>query len=403
MKKYLLLFVIASVAKQSFSQGVWTQKADFGGGARKDAVGFSIGNKGYIGTGVDSIIGYANDFWEFDPSTNIWTQKANFSGTPRASAVGFSIALKGYIGTGYNDSNYYNDFWEYNSSNDNWTQKANFGGSSRVLATGFSIGNKGYIGTGYIGGSSATYYNDFWEYDTIANNWTQKISFPGTGRGPSAGFSIGNKGYLGTGNDSVGPTNDFWEYNSITGTWTQKANLPASRCGSSGFSISNKGYIGIGQGPFTPFYNEFWEYDSSTNIWIQIANYGGTGRANAVSFSINGKGYVGTGYRYNTYSGFLKDFWEFDPNGNTVNDINLENLISVYPNPSKGKIQVQSHKSLVLSLKTYNAFGECVSSFSNDSRLMTIDLNLSSQPNGVYFVNIKTDKGHVAKKIILQK
>ena len=29
----------------------WTQKADFGGTARDSAVGFSIGSKGYIGTG----------------------------------------------------------------------------------------------------------------------------------------------------------------------------------------------------------------------------------------------------------------------------------------------------------------------------------------------------------------
>ena len=30
-----------------------------------------------------------------------------------------------------------------------WTQKADFGGAGRYYATGFSIGSKGYIGTGY--------------------------------------------------------------------------------------------------------------------------------------------------------------------------------------------------------------------------------------------------------------
>ena len=42
-----------------------------------------------------------NDFWEYDPSTNTWTQKADFGGTARNWAVGFSIGNKGYIGTGY--------------------------------------------------------------------------------------------------------------------------------------------------------------------------------------------------------------------------------------------------------------------------------------------------------------
>src|SRR4249919_3048148 len=71
-------------------------------------------------------------------------QSLGISATPRGSAVSFSIGNKGYIGTG--DS--YNDFWEYDPATNVWTQKADFGGKGRDWATGFSIGNKGYIGTG---------------------------------------------------------------------------------------------------------------------------------------------------------------------------------------------------------------------------------------------------------------
>ena len=41
---------------------VWVQKADFGGVARFTAVGFSIGSKGYVGTGS-----LQKDFWEYTP------------------------------------------------------------------------------------------------------------------------------------------------------------------------------------------------------------------------------------------------------------------------------------------------------------------------------------------------
>ena len=41
------------------------------------------------------------DFWEYDPVGNTWTQKADFGGTARYAAVGFSIGNKGYIGTGH--------------------------------------------------------------------------------------------------------------------------------------------------------------------------------------------------------------------------------------------------------------------------------------------------------------
>ena len=59
-------------------------------------------------------IGYTKDFWEYDPSTNTWTQKLDFGGTARHGAVGFAIGNKGYIGTGYNGTSGTKDFWEYN-------------------------------------------------------------------------------------------------------------------------------------------------------------------------------------------------------------------------------------------------------------------------------------------------
>src|SRR5205823_1071084 len=47
------------------------------------------------------------------PTTNTWTRKANFGGTGRYYATGFSIGSKGYIGTGYTSSGHVKDFWEY--------------------------------------------------------------------------------------------------------------------------------------------------------------------------------------------------------------------------------------------------------------------------------------------------
>ena len=126
----------------------WTKKADFLGTSRRDAVGFSIGNKGYIGIGSNlNGSGSLKDFWEYDPVSNIWTQKADFSGIERWEAVGFSIGDKGYIGFGTSpvDEWFVNpqDFWEYDQVSNTWTKKADFPGLGRRSAVGFSIGNKG--------------------------------------------------------------------------------------------------------------------------------------------------------------------------------------------------------------------------------------------------------------------
>jgi len=205
----------------------WTQKASLPK-SRGMAVGFSIGTKGYIGTGYkDSYTDYYypgqtyQDFWEWDQATNTWTQKANFGGIARFGAVGFSIGNKGYIGIGSgNGNNPLNDFWEWDQAKDVWTRKADFSGISRLRAVGFSIGNKGYLGTGTDDGT--TLYKDFWEWDQATDEWIKKDDFGGNSRGGAVGFSIGNKGIIGTGISNGTPLNDFWEWDQSTNIWTQK-------------------------------------------------------------------------------------------------------------------------------------------------------------------------------------
>src|SRR4029079_13640279 len=121
----LILVFLSLTAKADY----WTQKANFGGGNRAYAVGFSIDNKGYAGLGPGA--GAQNDFWEFDPAVNSWTQKANFpGGTPRYGAIGVSMGTKGYIGTGTSVAQTFNDFWEWDQATNVWVQKANFGGGT---------------------------------------------------------------------------------------------------------------------------------------------------------------------------------------------------------------------------------------------------------------------------------
>jgi N-acetylneuraminic acid mutarotase len=175
---------------------------------------------GYIGTGYDGATEY-KDFWEYDPTVvpdGTWTQKTDFMGAARDSAVGFSIGSKGYIGTGYDGTKECKDFWEYDSTvvpDGTWTQKADFGGNARDGAVGFSIGSLGYIGTGYD--SVPTEYKDFWEYDPdpTVNKWTRKADFGGAARDSAVGFAIGSMGlgYIGTGYDGATEYKDFWEYN----------------------------------------------------------------------------------------------------------------------------------------------------------------------------------------------
>jgi N-acetylneuraminic acid mutarotase len=223
-------FLLFFISFFSLAQpGIWQKKQSLGitANGRQYGVGFSIGNKGYFGTGISINDNFRNDFWEYDPATNAWTQKANFGGAPRGGAIGFNIGGKGYIGTGViapSQEGYTNDFWECDPATNAWTRKADFGGLPTVQAVGFSIGNKGYVGTGF---TINDFSNDFWEYDPATDAWTRKANFGGDPRYGAAGFSIGNKGYIGTGHNEKGNLSgnekDFWEYDTTTDTWTQKA------------------------------------------------------------------------------------------------------------------------------------------------------------------------------------
>jgi len=57
MKTITLLIAIlfAACLNNNYAQGTWKKKANFGGTKRYGAVGFSIGSKGYIGTGYDGV------------------------------------------------------------------------------------------------------------------------------------------------------------------------------------------------------------------------------------------------------------------------------------------------------------------------------------------------------------
>jgi hypothetical protein len=115
----------------------------------------------------------------------------------------------GYVTFGVNGGNLYKDLYQYDPAGNSWTQKANFQGTMRQLGVAFSIGNRGFAGTGYDNG--VPYRNDVWEYAVSTDTWTSVTDFGGTARDMAVAFGIGIKGYIGTGEDPS-LKNDFWEF-----------------------------------------------------------------------------------------------------------------------------------------------------------------------------------------------
>jgi hypothetical protein len=414
-----LLTVIFIFPTFSFAQGTWTQKTNFPG-TRYCAAGFSIGTKGYIGIGYSGV-GTATtvfaDFWEWDQTTNVWTKKANYPGASGGMVASFSIGTKGYIATGQKNTGngFTNELWEYDPALDNWTQKASLPSTPnppRAWAVGFSIGTKGYVGTGSIdndGTSPDHVYQDFWEWDQTTNVWTRKADFGGGPRSYAVGFAIGNKGYIGTGEYIYGSggnkitidTKDFWEWDQATNIWTRKADFGGTARGyAKGFSIGTKGYIAMGMDTSFTAANDLWEWDPTTNIWVQKANFGGTVRAQAVGFSIADKGYIGTGINDTTC---FQDFWEYAPSGNAgIAEVATENF-SIYPNPASDIITLKMDNTINTDLKLdiYNVMGTLVKS--EPLKQNHQQINIGDLCNGVYMVTINSKDITENLKLIIKR
>jgi hypothetical protein len=310
--------------KYETESGSWVQIADFAGGKRYEAVGFSINGKGYVGTGIpESADPYerkgSKDFWEYNPQTNRWLRKADFAGTARYAAVGFSIGNKGYIGTGTDKNGDTKDFWEYNPSNNTWRKRANVGGLARNSGIGLNTSTKGYIGLGYTN----TYATDFWEYNPETNLWNKKADFSPVATNAqgidASGFAIGDSLYIVAGHKAKA---EVWNFNTILNKWSLLANnlQPQSLSGAVGFNIDNKGYIVGGSNTSgSELRNEFWEFDSFDNYWEQLNFWTGIGRYDMVGFGLNTLGYIGLGSKASGYSD-LQEFWEFNPDKNTWNE-----------------------------------------------------------------------------------
>jgi N-acetylneuraminic acid mutarotase len=179
-------------------------------------------------------------------------------------------------------------------------------GMPRNISVAFSIGNKGYLGTGQ---GAAIFTTDFWEYDVATGAWTQKANFAGAPRSGAVGNSANGKGYLGLGQGSTGFLTDWWEYDPTFNTWTVKAPfVSAGRRMANCFVIGKEVYVACGSDG--RYKKDMWAYNVTTDTWSPKTDFGGTARHSAVCYSIGSKAYIGTGYDSTLH--FKKDMWEYN-------------------------------------------------------------------------------------------
>lgn len=216
----------------------WDSKEDFytelpeGAEARRDAVAFSDGEYGYVGTGAGENDRVFKDFYRFDPKANggkgEWTE-IGFIGEARYGGTAFVINNAAYVclgasTVGSSGGNVY-DVSKFDFGTKSWTpmqaladkpdnkQDKDYGRIPRRYAVSF-ISDRGsngkayaYIATG-IGGNS----NTVWRYNHEKDQWHQMESLSSqyyTTIVGAVGFSVDGYGYFSLGANTIDANSSF--------------------------------------------------------------------------------------------------------------------------------------------------------------------------------------------------
>ncbi|WP_456376631.1 T9SS type A sorting domain-containing protein, partial [Lutibacter sp.] len=158
---------------------------------------------------------------------------------------------------------------------------------------------------------------------------------------------------------------------------------------------------------FTMPINGFIVLDGSIS-WNNFALYDACSGAELGCFSNNGNiGGLTSGNLYklrvfrtlaNASNPSYKSFTILSTSTLSIEDENLRNAITIYPNPVSEFIDIKFSKNnqTIKSIKLYSLLGKLLLTTTQNR------INVSSFTTGIYLLKINTEKGQITKKVIIQ-
>jgi N-acetylneuraminic acid mutarotase len=294
LRTTVFLFIVFQFFSIEINAQKWERVSDFIGGERDDAVGFSIGNVAYVGTGRDAGFAYRNDFFGYNMLTDNWYPVASMPTVPRQYACAFVINDKGYVFGGVDANNsFLADLWEYSPDTDQWNQKSSLPGVGRAAGVAAVINGKAYVG---MGRNSTGSVLDWWEYNPYLDLWSLRSSPPIPASNELVGFTLGDRIFIGFGESVNGISNQFYQYDALKDQWDLSA--PFSVQGmtySIAQGVNYKAYVTTGQFADGAFANEHWVYNYVGNSWNKLEDFPGVARRGVAAFSGENTWYICTG------------------------------------------------------------------------------------------------------------
>ena len=191
----------------------------------------------------------------YDPGTNTWTPLAPIPvPSSMASAVYYPPTNKIYVFGGSDpDAQTVNNLNQiYDIASNTWSTGTPLPDLRAFMAFGYSPDNgKIYLVGGYNTAFVDSGQPDTWEYDPIADTYTNKTDFPELAGGYASGIINGHL-YVAGGRDVNNVSlNTVFDYDIAADTWTQKNNMPGTQNNVRGSAVALDSLFVFGGGnPF---------------------------------------------------------------------------------------------------------------------------------------------------------
>ena len=191
--------------------------------------------------------------YRYDPATNTWATMAPLPNREIvASAVYYPPTNKIYVfGGAQRDEAIVLDTTQiYDIASNTWSAGANLPLPRSQQAAGYNPGNgKIYLNGGYETSTIDSIQATTWEYDPVANTFTDKAPSPNMQGGTSSGIVNGHL-LMSGGRTNPDATLDLtWDYDIATNTWQSRSNMLMPKNVPAGVIFNGKLYsIGGGNG-----------------------------------------------------------------------------------------------------------------------------------------------------------
>ena len=234
----------------------WTGLGEVPFGSRVHATAQVVGSDVYVGLGFSGGVynenNYHRDWWRYTPATHTWQQLDSFPNDYTNDCAAYYLDGKIYACYGFGTYGYSRQIGEYDIASDTWTahETSYKNATHGISLTGAQVGERCFLGGGW--NSKNLNERQWYEFDPATDRWTERAKMP-SGRVYTATTTDSRYIYVMGGRHFGGSltTGEVYDqvlcYDTGKDIWTLHGHLPGgARENAVAFTIGNRHFVGLG-------------------------------------------------------------------------------------------------------------------------------------------------------------